>query len=202
MGKLIRFSLLLGGALTAWGLWLAEVCFIKGWAGLAWLSGFNWSALPICAVILITASYGVSARVAWQERMIFAAVGWVMALAAFVLERWAAFELFSGGLALLPGVRWSPFIAAAFAGLLVSAGLTFAANRWLAPLHYWTGFLLAAGLLLVVPLSIATIKIFPALNGSTDEIHSIKMGYPVFWTAVLVPVALRLGRKRQPALPF
>jgi hypothetical protein len=201
MGKLTKhFSLLLTGVLAAWGLWLAEVCWIKGWDGLAWLSGFNWSALPICALILITASYGVSARASWRERIIFTAVGWVIALVAFVLARWAAFDLLSRGLGLLPRVRWEPFIAAALAGLLVSAGLTFAANRWLAAMHYWTGFLIAAGLLLVMPLSIATIKIFPALNGSMDEIDSIKMGYPVFWTAVLVPVALCLGRKRRPTL--
>jgi hypothetical protein len=193
MGKLTHFSLLLGGALAAWGLWLAEVCWIKGWAGLAWLSGFNWSALPICALIMITASYCVSARAAWRERMMFTAVGWVIALAAFVLVRLAAFDLFSRDLG---PVRWQPF-SAALAGLLMSTGLTFAANRWLTAMRHWTGLLLAAGLLLVMPLSIATIKVLPALNGSTDEIHSIKMGYPVFWTAVLVPVALYLGRKRR-----
>jgi len=38
--------------------------------------------------------------------------------------------------------------------------------------------------------------VFPAVNGSTDQIHAIKMGYPVFWTALLIPVAMGLGRKR------
>jgi hypothetical protein len=84
---------------------------------------------------------------------------------------------------------------------LVSTGLTLVVNRRLAAIHCWTGLLLAAALLLVMPLSVATIKIFPALNGSMDEIHSIKMGYPVFWTTVLVPVALRLGRKKRPEPP-
>jgi hypothetical protein len=147
MGKLTHLSLLLGGVFAAWGLWLAEVCWIKGWTGLAWLSGFNWSALPISALILLTASYGGSTRSAWRERMIFTAMGWVIAVAVFVLVRWAAFDLFSRSLGLVPTVRWQPFIAAALAGLLlVPAGLTFAANRWLATMHYWTGFLLAAGL--------------------------------------------------------
>jgi hypothetical protein len=129
MGKLTHFSLLLGDVLAARGLWLGEVCWIKGWAGLAWLSGFNWSALPICALTLITASYGVSERVAWRERMIFTAVGWVIALAGFVLARWAAFDVFSRSLGRLPTVRREPFITAALAGSRVSAGLTFAPNR-------------------------------------------------------------------------
>jgi hypothetical protein len=72
---------------------------------LAWLSGFDWSALPICALILITASYCVSVRAALAERVIFTAVGWVIGFAAFVLARWAAFDLFSRRLGLLPAVR-------------------------------------------------------------------------------------------------
>jgi hypothetical protein len=50
-------------------------------------------------------------------------------------------------------------------------------------------------LILVLPLSFTTIRMLPALNGSTDELHSIKMGYPVFWAALIVPLALRIGRK-------
>src|SRR5262249_37610769 len=138
----------------------------------------------------------MSARAAWREHTIFTAAGRVIAVAAFGLARWVAFELFSRSLGLPPTFGWQPFIAAAVAGLLlVSAGLTLAANRRPAAMHYWTGFLLAARLLAVMPLSIATITIFPTLKGNTDEIPSIKMGYPVFWTAVLVPLRCALGAK-------
>lgn len=193
MSKLISFSLLLGGAFAAWSLWLAEVCWVKGWAGLAWLSGFNWCVLPICALIVITASYFVTMHAKWSERMIFVSVGWAITVIAFAVARRATFELFSGGISGRAGVGAA--IVLLIAGLIVSAVLTISANRWLVSLHYWTGILVAVGLMLVLPLSVFTIRIFPALNGSTDEIHSIKMGYPIFWTAVLVPIALRLGRK-------
>jgi hypothetical protein len=193
MGKVIRFSLLLGGAFAAWGLWLAEVVWIKGWPGLAWLSGFNWSALPICPLIVVMASYSVAAHARSWHRILFFSVASVVSVTAFVIARWALFELFSGG---FPGATaFGAGIVLLIAGLIVSVGLTISGNRWLAPLHYWTGILVAVALLLVVPLSFATIRVFPALNGSTDEIHSIKMGYPVFWTALLVPVAMRLGRE-------
>jgi hypothetical protein len=45
-----------------------------------------------------------------RERMIFAAVGWVITLAAFVLARWSAFALFSRYY--WGPVRWEPLIAA------------------------------------------------------------------------------------------
>jgi hypothetical protein len=196
MSRVIRFSLFLGVAFAAWGLWLAEVLWVKGWAGLAWLSGFNWSALPICALIVALASYFVTEHAGWSERVNFVGLGWVITVAAFAIVRWAAFELFSGG---IPGrVGVGAAVVLLIAGLIVSVGLTISANRWLVPLHYWTGILIAVGLLLVLPLSVATIKVLPAFNGSTDQIHSIKMGYPIFWTAVLVPLAMRLGRKSRP----
>ena len=194
MGNVIHLLLVLAGAFAAWSIWLAEVCWVKGWAGLAWLSGFNWSVLPICALIVTIASYVVCGDASRSRRLTFIGVGCAITIAASVVARWAAFELFSGG---VPGRRsLGAAIVLLLADLSVAAGLTISANRWLAPLHSWTGILVAAGLLLVLPLSIVTVKAFPALNGSTDEIHAIKMGYPIFWTAVLVPAALRLGRKR------
>ena len=69
-------------------------------------------------------------------------------------------------------------------------------NRWLDPTYRRTPLYLVVALILVLPLSFATIRLLPALNGSTDEIHAIKMGYPVFWTALLVPSALWLGKKK------
>jgi hypothetical protein len=194
MSNPVGFSLLLVSAFAAWGLWLAEVCWIKGWTGLAWLNGFNWSALPICALIVLTVTYFVPVDARWPRRTIFVVVSWVLTVGAFATARWAVFHLFTRWF--FPGrAGLGPAIILLLAGMVVSAGLTVATNRWLASVHDWTALLVAAGLLLVVPLSIATIKMFPVLNGSTDEIHSIKMGYPVFWTALLIPVALRLGRR-------
>jgi hypothetical protein len=194
MGTVIRLSLLLGAAFAAWGLWLAEVLWVKGWAGLAWAAGFNWSALPACALVVLMASYLVTPQARWPDRAMFLGVAWVIAVSAFAMARWAVLELFSGGFPgrAVPG----PGFVLLIAWVIVPVGLTIAGKRWLAPLHYWTGTLVAAGLLVVLPLSFATIKVFPAFNGSTDQIHAIKMGYPVFWTAVLIPVAMALGRKR------
>jgi hypothetical protein len=196
MSNLTRFGILLGGAFLAWGLWLGEVCWIKGWTGLAWLSGFNWSALPICALVAIESAYLLGARSPWPRRIKFVGVGFVWMMAAFLAGRWAAFEMFSGPTT--PRHSLPAVLVVAIALVVVSVGLTVAANRWLSPLHAWTGIPVAAALLLVVPLSLVTIQVIPALNGSSDAVHSVKMGYPVFWTALLVPLALRLGQGSRP----
>ena len=106
------------------------------------------------------------------------------------------FELFSGGAP--AGLTASVAGAFVLGAALVPVVLPLARRRWLVPTSYLAMPYLALALLLVLPLSFATIHVVPALNGSSDEIHAIKMGYPVFWTALLVPAALRLGKKRAP----
>jgi hypothetical protein len=190
---LVGVAVVVAGSFAAWGLWIAEVIWLKGWAGLAWLSSFNWSFFPICAVILATSSYLVAPRVGWRNRIAFVGLGFILAIAAVVAARWATFELFSEA---MPSQLWvTPTIVLVMSWVIVAVGLSMLANRYLASLHIWTAPLLVVGLILVLPLSFATIRMLPALNGSTDELHSIKMGYPVFWAALIVPLALRIGRK-------
>jgi hypothetical protein len=177
-------------AAVCWGLWLGEVCLVTGWAGLAWLSGFNWSALPICAVIAVTSSYAVSLQAGWRARMMFVLAAGALMAGAFAAGRQAVFDLVSAWVPYYPAL-----VTLAAAGLAVSAGLPAAAGWRLAPVQVWTPAAVAAALLAVLPLSFMTVTVFPAFNGATDEVHAIKMGYPVLWTALLVPLALRAGRR-------
>src|SRR5262245_36586276 len=142
----LRASLFVGAALFAWGLWLGEVVWVKGWASLSWLDGFNWSALPICAVIAVTSSYAVSPPHGLRARMKFVLVGFVLMAGAFAIGRCAVMEFFSAWL--VP--YYLPLIWLAAAGLAVSAGIAAAAGRWLAPIHAWT-VAAVAGALLAVP---------------------------------------------------
>jgi hypothetical protein len=194
---LVVAALLLAAAFASWGLWLGEVVWLKGWAGIAWLSGFNWSAIPIAAIVAVACSYAVSFNAPGRGRRNFVALAFALALVAFIFARAAGVEVLSS---------WGPNPLGLLAigvivlmGIAVAAGFTAAASRWLAQLHWWTAALVLLALLLVIPLSFATIKVFPALNGSVDQVHAIKMGYPPFWVALLLPLALRLGRRRKPS---
>jgi hypothetical protein len=188
-----RAVLVAAGALVAWGLWLAEVCWLRGWRGLAWLSGFQWAAVPICLILMVVAGVVVGKDAGWRARAAFVGAGAAVSLVAFVLARQATYELFAGGL--VPGSPSAgPLVELFVAWAGASVGLTMLANRWLAPLRAWASALVAVALVAALPLAFATIQIVPALNGSTDFIHAVKMGYPVFWTSLLVPLALLAGR--------
>jgi hypothetical protein len=194
MNILVKIATCAIVALVSWGLWVAEVRWIKGWTGLAWLSGFNWSSLPICGLIAGACSYLLAPHIRRTARFNFILLAFSLTGAAFFVARFGLMEWLSTwnvrGFAI--GAAGSIVVA----GLAVSIGLAALANKWLAPMHPWTAALVAGALMAVLPLSFATVTIFPAFNGSTDGIHSIKMGYPVFWTSLLVPLALQLGRKK------
>jgi hypothetical protein len=193
MRPFIRLCLLVAGAFVAWALWMAEILWIKGWTGLTWVNEFNWSAIPICALIAILCSYFVAAHASWDHRSLFLASAFAMIFAAFVVGRDAAINFFTGYFFVPATIEPIKILVV---GLFLSIGLAVAANRWLAPLHYWTAVLIAGSLILAIGLSVLTIQEFPALSGNQDFIHVFKMGYPVFWITLLLPIALLLGRKR------
>lgn len=190
-----RGLLPVGLAATAWSLWMAEVVLLAGWEGLAWLERFQWAALPAC----------VCAATAWlvalrpgrppAAALTIAALG---ALGGFVLGRHALYHLGSIGFMLSYGPQGVWIVAGwALLALVVSTGgLTMAARR--IDLHLPVRALgaLVAAQLLALPMAWLTITIVPALNGSRDGIHAIKMGYPVFWVVVLCSAAGHLIRQR------
>jgi len=191
---LSKFLVIFTVAIVAWSLWLVEVYWVKGWSGLNWLSGFNWSAVPICGLLVGTCVHVIASGAKGTNRAKFIAFGFVVTTGAFIAGRWAILEFLSGNLSGIFPIKESVILIAAV--LSVSIGLTLFAKIWLSPIPLWTTWLLIGGLVLVLPLSFATIKVVPALNGSTDEVHSIKMGYPVFWITLLLPICFWLAKKR------
>ena len=188
-----RYAAWLASALAAWGAWLAELFWIKGWTGLAWLSGFNWSSLPASVAILVGSSYFLAPDAGSRGRWRFVGVGVALAMASFVVARVSLFQLF--GPTNVPGRLDIPAAAGVLAaGLAPAIGIALLASRWLVPLRGWTGAMVAVALAASIVLAFATVRLFPAVNGSTDDIHAIKMGYPILWCGLLVPLALRLGR--------
>lgn len=198
MSAAARIGVLVLTAAGAWAVWLAEVFWVKGWTGLVWLSGFNWSSLPASAIIVAAASYVLAPRAVWRDRLRFLTASVFLVVAAFVVGRTALFQLFGPThLPPLLGPLWP--LALLGAGLAPSIGLAILADRWLVRLRWWTGAAVAVAIAAAIGLAFATIGVFPAPNGSTDMIHAVKMGYPIFWSALLVPLALRLGVVADPS---
>lgn len=164
---------------------------MKGWSGLAWLFSFNWSSIPICLLIALSISLLLPLRRPRPKRMLCVAFSFSTVLAGFIIARWIAFEWLYRSM--VPNASAGFLITLLLSSLVLSLSLFSCAHHWLTPLRIWGMPLLFGSLFLAVGLSFITIRVFPAISGSTDSIHAFKMGYPVFWMALLMPYALRLS---------
>lgn len=201
MGCVRRYSVILMAAFLAMGLWRAELFLVRGWLGLqddrsswSWESGFNWAAIPICALIASVCAFSVRPLYSAARLAMFVTLASIMFIVAFVISKAALDDFFAftfshgagrpaGLIALLP---------MALSGGVVSVILPLLARQMLAHVQLWTIFALAAALVLIMPLSAFT---FCLLVNSCERIgiNDIKLGYPIFWTALLVPLVLQLG---------
>jgi len=175
-------------ALVAWGLWFVEIYWVKGWEGLAWLQGFHWSGLPICAVIAVASSITGAERAPPWRRVAFASVAGAAMFMAFVVFRDACYDFAN---------NWVPYdagravVRAVTVSIALPIGLGVAARGLLAPGRR-RAYLPIGVALLVTPLlsRLSLLALSPLVGGGTSEFDEIKMGYPVLWLAALVPGAL------------
>ncbi len=178
-------------ALAAWGLWYGEVFWING----ASLWAFNWSALPICLMIAGVSSYAVAAQAPWRGRAFFILSGFGLSLTAFLIARKALLQFFNVGMGPMRMPDFRLPIVVIFVGFVLCMGLVIAARRWLAPMRRWTAGLVFAALILVLLLS------FWGRTSDPETARAVKLGYPVFWAAFLVPLALAAGRVSDKSRP-
>jgi hypothetical protein len=196
--------------LVSLALWRGEVELTKGWAGLSWLNGYPWSAVPVCALVATSVLVGLLAAEteAVQFRGVRRRRAGFIALAAGIA--WLSFEIARRWLETSQG--WLMFAAPPLSTrigwllppvgsiALCSVGFFVAIDRLLLRLRAWTVALFAAALMLVMPASWLLLQLLPA-HGYTDEIHAIKAGYPTLWTNLLMAgagaLAARFARRCQ-----
>jgi hypothetical protein len=188
---LARAAAVLAAAFAAWAAWYLCIGRFNGSEGLEWLNGFQWGALPACAAIAAGSAAAVACdRSPWRLLAFFAAAT-ALSFAAFAGARDEIYALHS--YAFMPPSLTHP-VRLALYWLSVSAGLAWLASRLLTPMRWRAALYLAAAPVLAVYCAHLTVSIFP--GGRHEDIYNaIRLGYPVFWTAILVPSALRLGRK-------
>lgn len=197
--------------LVSLALWRCEVELIKGWAGLNWLHGYPWAAIPVCALVAASVLIAVLAAAPPPAREAIRSRGVGRTCATFVAfatgNAWLSFEIARRWLE--TSRAWlmfspPPFVArigwllpAVGSIALCAVGFFLAIDRLLLRLRPRCIALFAVALILVMPASWLLLQLLPA-HGYTDEIHAIKAGYPTLWTNLLMGgaavVAARFGR--------
>lgn len=199
----LTFAGILLLAFAATGAWLAQLLWGVGWDGLAWVSLIEGpETLPSCFFVALAMA------VPWAPR---SKTKPLYALALVVLLSLAGFGVYQAAAPLIAAFfhpRALMFMApeqvaqALLIGLAAVAALgagfsaiAWSLLRWLAgPVRWWGLLLFPLALVLVVPLAWAVVQALPAVNGSQDFVHAVKMGYPPGCTALLLGLASWLAR--------
>ncbi len=193
----------LGLALLSNALWLYEVVFVKGWEGLAWLRGFPRAAFAVCVVNAFCVMIPV---LRWRTPEPLRSLGFLVMASGVLLF---SFDMTRGALLR----AWAAFVPTQFslvemfastlgAVLLTVGGLHVFSRAFLvARLSRWNLVFLFCALALVPLLSDFTIVAIPSIHGHTDGIHAVKMGYPAFWSAVLLALSTELSLRVTPRHP-
>ena len=182
------------GALST-AAWLGEVVLVKGRVGLAWLDGYPYASFVAiaCVVLSVVLPVRASRQIEPGRIVAFFVLAGLLSLVSFVMSRAAIYDLHSRASALLDGATSLrvPRDAAVLVGaaIVTAVGFTAAGRVLLAPVSWWLSAVFLAALALVLPVSILTIHVVPSFNGHTDYFQVVKMGYPVFWTNVLMGLA-------------
>ncbi len=175
--------------------WRVEVEWIKGWAGLGWLHGYPWAAVPVC--VLVAGSILVAVASMVPVRVVSSGVF----LAVVCGVAWVSFEMARRWLYvdqewLLPPARslalWRWALSPLLSLALSAVGVHLAISRLLVRLRPWSFVLFVAAELLVLPMSWLSVQIIPA-HGYRDGIHAIKAGHPMLWTTILMAGAAALA---------
>jgi hypothetical protein len=177
-------------SLTAIALWLGEILFIKGWHGLSWLHGSLYS--PYLSTLFVVAAFltpfvadnsltkknaGIAFCLLYLISIIFYWLGRIVACFPYMYLFWTTAQYY---LMNFLGLLLFPLFAICY------WFITQKFIRKTKKIHilYLTLFSLA-----VLPLSMMSIWICPGFGAGDGEIDAVKMGYPVFWMAMMVGLA-------------
>lgn len=197
--KLLRVGFILMLAVGAVVLWLLELVYIIGWSGLRWVEQNPLSTHAIGG--LLGVAMGMSAT--WEKKSanggrrwrlgLFVGCVWGLSMMCLELARVGISQLYSVGVSTrlnpLLGLHGIGIFLVPFSILVFAAGASILLRTLFGFPWIRSCGSLVLGLTAVIPASLLTIKFIPALDGSTDFIHAIKMGYPAFWVIIFSSTA-------------
>lgn len=173
-------------ALVANALWLGEIFWIVGWEGFSWISHLHYSVFVIA--LLAVVAYVLPFRMLHRTPWIYVGQAileiYPATLIAFFLAKTLLFSIHTQFFGYL---NYSAMVALLIVVvLLISFSIHLVTSKLLRRVRFTQGIYVAVGIMLALPLSFATIRIFPAWATSHSFVDAVKMGYPFFWIVLLM----------------
>ncbi len=178
--------LTLGLAFFANALWLIEITRFIGWEGMEWVSSLHYSVFVIAllAVVAYVLPFRFVRQVSWAQAGQATLEMYPATLVAFFLAKTLLFSLYMQLYGYLN--RNLMLLVLGLVVVLISFSIHFVTQKSLHRVHWVHGLFVAAGIMMVVPLSTMTVRFLPS-NGVTF-IDAVKMGFSYFWIVLMMGV--------------
>lgn len=175
-------------SLAAWGLWLYEINYVKGWYGLTWLDGSLFSPYYITALVVLSFLLPFILNKIRETRFFISAfvLLYIISWICYVGGKLVCYEMYARFVGSYPGELRALFISSALLFLACGLGYRFVTHKLITPLQKRKAVYLSFSLILVIPLSLLTVYLFPGFGDGKDWIDAVKMGYPVFWVTIIL----------------
>lgn len=170
-------------------IWLYEINTIIGWNSLNWLQQELYSVyiITLLAVISYLLPIARISKVGMKKVFACGITMYMVALGSFLLARTVFYDLYSRVPNSINLSTWS--IWKLFGIVSLVAVVFFLLKQWFLDatdrFHILT---LVVALIAVVPMSLITIEYIPGFGVEDHFVDAVKMGYPVFWTNVLLGI--------------
>jgi hypothetical protein len=196
--RLILFLILLLSFVSL-GTWLFEINIIKGWYGLNWLDGSLYSPYLACLIVGIAylAAFFVNQQLSLVKTIIFMVILCAINVFCFKAGEYLCHLIYCRFCFWGKAEIYLFLFLAISLYLLVGFSYWFFTYKFIVPCRKTSIFYLAIVAFLAIPLSLVTIKLLPGFGHGTGEVDAVKMGYPIFWTTLLLGLSgYRLSNRK------
>ncbi len=184
------------------GLWLYEIVEIKTWASLNWLSGQLYSPFlaTLFSVFAFMTPFFISRQLTIKKTIICILIFYTTNIICFQIGEQICNAIYSKFWWLAGTATDLILIALMTLALFIFLGLSYrlTTHKLIKKNKKINVLFITMLLLLTIPLSWMTIYINTGFGHGTDWVDAVKMGYPIFWTTILLGL-IGLIIARQPA---
>lgn len=173
--------------------WLYEIVEIKGWYSLNWLSGQLYSPYiaTLFSVFAFMAPFFINRQLTPKNTIICIIIFYMTNIICFEIGKQLCYAMYSK-FWWLSGTTSDIIIMALIAlFLFIFLGFTYrlTTHKFIKRNRKISTLFITLLLLLITPLSLLTIQINSGYGHGTDWVDAVKMGYPIFWTTILLGVS-------------
>jgi hypothetical protein len=170
--------------------WLYEILEIKGWYSLNWLSGQLYSPYiaTLFSVFAFMTPFFINRQLTAKKTIICIIIFYMTNIICFQIGKQLCYTIYSK-FWLLSSVTTDLILILLIALVLfIFIGLSYrlTTHRLIRKNKKINMLFITLLLLLSIPLSLLTIQINRGFGSGTDWVDAVKMGYPIFWTTMLL----------------